>query len=369
MSDSEQTRPTRIPAVLCLAAGPSQLVVIEKARQLGYAVIAVDRDGQAPGLAHCDEKILASTYEAGPIIRQLRPLLTTYQVEGVINRSAGPPVVTAAALCRELGLPAPAPDAAATISDKSRLLQACRSARIPVPRCQAVSAWDQVDQARITYPCVVKPALSLVGKSGITVVRQAEDLAAACAAALNVSQNGRINLEEFLPGGDVSLTALVEQGTVHPIVLKDELTRVMPDGGIRFGGVAVPSVFSERPEAAAILRLAGQVVAEFRLERTVLNLSCRCEPDGQPRLIEIHLDLGGDVFYESLAPAGTSTDILGRMIGFLAGRPTDFTTPEFQPTALIFAPDAAPGPARSHTIVQAGSRAELTRKIARRLNS
>lgn len=369
MTRTNQSSATGIPAILCLAAGASQLVVIEKARQLGYAVIAVDRDPQAPGFICCDAAIQASTYEAEPILAQLPPLLETYHLQGVINRSSGLPVITAAKICRSLGLPGPDPTVAATLTDKSRLIPACRSVGIPVPWCRSGAALDRMDLTRISYPCVVKPAISLVGKSGITVVKKAGDLPNAFAAALAVSLNQQVNLEEFLPGGDVSLVALVGAGTVHPLVLKDELTAVRPDGGIRFAGVAVPSVFSDDAAADRILALAEQVVTAFRLRNTVLNLSCRCEPGGTPRLIEIHLDLGGDLFYESLAPAATETDLLGLMIEFLTGRTTNFPQPEFSPTALVFDQTAEQKPGRPYTIVNATTRQDLANRITAQINS
>ncbi len=369
MTDISKNPASKIPAVLCLAAGSSQVVVINKSRQLGYAVIAVDRNPDAPGFSECAEKIVASTYESGPIITALDPLLARYDVVGVINRSSGLPVIAAAEICQALGLPSPTPTAAATITDKARLMAACRDAGIDAPICQSVCSGEKIDDASITYPCVVKPAISLVGKSGITVVKQASDLTAAVAEAERTSLNGKVNIEEFLPGSDVSLTALVADGKIQPIVLKDELTGITPDGRIRFDGVAVPSVFSGQEEENKILKLAQQLVAEFSLGKTVINVSCRCEPGGRPKLIEVHLDLGGDAFYEGLVPQSTTTDILGLLIDFLAGATTEFPTPKFTPTALVFAPGSEPQPGRPYSVLKADTGQDLATRISAWLNS
>lgn len=184
-----------------------------------------------------------------------------------------------------------------------------------------------------------------------------------------MSLNGKVNLEEFLPGHDVSLTALVADRNIHQIVLKDELTSILPNGRIQFDGVAVPSRFSGTAAEAAIQQLARQVVDTFALERTVLNLSCRCAEGGQPKLIEIHLDLGGDEFYEGLAPESTTADLLGLIIEFLAGRVTEYPILEFRPAALVFEPAASQGPGRPYTILKAATRPGLERKIAQRLSS
>ena len=48
--------PTSLPlGVVCLAGGKSQLIVVQKAKELGYAVLAVDRNPNAPCFALSDE--------------------------------------------------------------------------------------------------------------------------------------------------------------------------------------------------------------------------------------------------------------------------------------------------------------------------
>lgn len=330
----------RPEAVLCMAAGQSQLVVARKARELGYAVIGVDRNPEAPAFALCDEVIVASTYEAGPIVQALGELLPAYRLVGVLNRSSGFPVITTAEICAAFGLPGPTPVAAETLTSKSLLMAACREAGIRAPEAISLAEAEEPDAARVRFPCVVKPALSLVGKSGVRVVEELADLAGALAEARAVSLNGLVNIEQWVPGRDLSLLAVIEKGRVHPIVLRDELNRVQPDGGILFRGIAAPSLFSGKAEEGRVLELAGQVARVFDLDRTAISLSCRCEPGGQPVLIETHLDLGGDLFFEGLLPACTSSDVLGLMIRFLTGATDRLPVLDFQPAALVFTPGA-----------------------------
>ena len=85
-------KPGKPRAVICLAAGKSQLVVIRKAKELGFSVIAVDRNPAAPGFQLADERIIASTYESVPILSELDRFINEYDIAGVVNRSSGPPV-------------------------------------------------------------------------------------------------------------------------------------------------------------------------------------------------------------------------------------------------------------------------------------
>ena len=58
-------------ALICLAAGKSQLPVIEKAKSLGYTIVAIDRNREADGFKYADYKIYKSTYDADEIIKEL----------------------------------------------------------------------------------------------------------------------------------------------------------------------------------------------------------------------------------------------------------------------------------------------------------
>lgn len=350
-------------AVVCLAAGPAQIPVIRKAQELGYQVIAVDRDPEAPGLAQADRQILASTYESQPIIDQLRDLSLDGELRGVINRSSGIPVLTAAAISQAFNLPSPTPAVAEQLTSKSSLLETCRQGGIAVPSFQSLAAHEAPDQEAISFPCVVKPAISLVGKSGIHLVKNPAQLPAALAAARRASMNGWVNIEEFVPGSDVSLVAVVADEKVYPLLWKDELNSFQSDGTVQFAGVAVPSVYAGRPEAEKILRMAEKLAQHLPLGRTVLNLSCRCEPGGDPVITEVHLDLGGDHFFEGLLPHCTTDDMLGNLIRFLTGSRATLPQINLQPTALVFSEDDHGSPTRPFTIIKASSRAELSRLL------
>ena len=307
-----------------------------------------------------------STYEAKPIIDKLHFLKDKYKLIGIINRSSGVPVVTAAKICQAFMLPGTSPDSAAIVTDKSRLMKACKEYGIAAPVCQSVSSLAEIDKSSLYFPCVVKPALSLVGKSGVCVVSDSDELPAAFGAACLAGMNGIVNIEEYVPGHDLSLLAVVIENRLHSIILRDELNVVTETGCIRFNGIAVPSVFSGQAEEIRVIELAQQVVERFGLDRTAINMSCRCETRGTPKLIEIHLDIGGDLFYEALVPKSTHEDVLGIVIKALAGDLTDVVEVNFTPAALLFEGENAPIPKRSYIVLTASDRGTLETEISKR---
>ena len=350
------------PAIICLAAGHSQLIVIKKAKPLGLCVIAVDRNPESPGFKCADEIIIQSTYESGPIIQHLKALQGCYKLIGVINRASGPPVVTAAEICSEFNLPGVTPESARHILDKSMLMRLSEEHGIDVPACQSVSAIDQIDRSRIKFPCVFKPAISIVGKSGVRIVNDEASIPKVFVTAREAAINGVVNIEEYVPGRNISLMAVVRKGQLCPITLLDELNSVDDAGRLSGVGFAVPSVFSGRIEESYIIELAEKIIDVFNINTSAFNMSCRCDVGGKPKLIEIHLDLGGDLILDALLPASSSADVLGFLIRSLtADSPSENW--DFSPAAVIYNEGDGLVSERPFRVIHAPDRESLEYKI------
>ena len=313
-----------------------QLPIVRAAGALGFAVIGVDRDPDAPAFSFCDARVVASTHDPEATLAGLLPLRADHDVRGVLVRSAGPPVVTAAEVGRAFGVPGVPPASARTIVDKERFLAACAEAGLPAPAARSGEALADLDLTKIGFPCVVKPALGLVGKRAVRMVSDPRALPEAFEAARQASVTGRVNVEAWVPGYDVGLVSVVRGGALHPITLIDEWNDVDTEGSIRPRGVSTPSRFSGTPTEARLLALAEQVIAHFQLDTTALMMACRLRPDGSPILTEIHLDLGGDRILDDLLPASSACDVILHLVSMLSGHPTEPLDGLFQPAGIVF---------------------------------
>ncbi len=329
-------RPHERPrAVVCLAAGASQRPVIARARSLGLRVVAVDRDPGAPGLVEADEHIDESTHDPEAVAAAIGSLRDRYDFTGVLNRSAGPPVVTAAVVSERLGLPGVAPGQARAVIHKAQFLDACRAAGLPVPAGFAAGSYREVERARPELPCVVRPSLAMVGKQAVRLVSSRPALRAAFREARAVSLDGRVRVETFVPGCDVGLVAYARAGRLHPVTLIDEINGLDCDGHVRPLGVAAPSRFSKTPLARELVEIAERVVAAFGIDTSPVMLAFRAG-DEAPRIVELHLDLGGDGILDTLLPAATRIDVLAGLVQALSGGPDLPAEVEVAPAAVVF---------------------------------
>ena len=346
-------------AVICLGTGKSQIPVIQAAKKIGLTVIGVDRDEQSPGCRYCEECINHSTHDADPILNAVYNLRREYDIIGILNRSSGPPVVTAAYLAAFLGLDGVPPESAEIAVDKSRLMAFCRVHGIDAPRCLSIDSLDKPQVKTIMFPAVVKPALSAVGKDGVMRVPNEKSFPAAFNAAQAVSLTGLVNVEEWVAGQDITLMAMVQKGKLYPVVLLDELNGLTDHQQVYGMGFAVPSRFWQTPVFKQICHLAQKVVEKLSLTNTPLNLSCRCDGRNSPRLIEIHLDMGGDLILDELLPASTSFDVLAYICRMLVH---DYPWPMeavFKPRAVLYQKGDGLVTDRPFTLVSGNSREEL----------
>ena len=281
-------------AVICLAAGKSQEPVIAKAKTLGYVVVAIDRDKESPGFQYADIKIYQSTYNSDAIIKELELLKDEYRWIGVLNRSSGPPVITAAKICEYFNIPGVPIESAKNLVNKDKLRESCLKYGIPSPTYKIYSTNEREIVFCNKFPIVVKPALSLIGKSGISVARSENELKSSINYAINNTINKKIIVEEFLKGPDLTFVSFVRDGKLCPICLLDEINIEQEDGSIIGKGYKTHSR-SENDWMSQANKISQQIMSIFKIERSAFMVSFRVDSKNNLKLIEVHLDLGGDL--------------------------------------------------------------------------
>ncbi len=195
--------------------------------------------------------------------------------------------IIAAAASEVLGLPHNAPEAVAAAGNKHVMRTALRDAGLASPHFFVAALDDGVEAAlrKASYPCVLKP-LTLSASRG--VIRADDDAAFEAAfhriAAILRPASDNILIEDYIPGAEVALEALVEDGRLRTLALFDkpdplegpffeETIYVTPS---RLADTVQRAISDTAAGAAAALGLRdGPIHAELRL------------PPGDPVVIDI----------------------------------------------------------------------------------
>jgi len=322
-------------AVICIAAGRFQLPVILKAKSLGYTIVAIDQNKDAPGFEHADHKIFKSTYDAEQIVTELEKLDNKLKWVGVINRSSGPPVISAAKICKHFNLPGVPVESAQSLINKDQMRIACSKKNIPIPNYNIYEVNNCNSVSSDLLPIVAKPALSLIGKSGVSVIRSKDKIEPSIRYAADNTINNKILLEEFLQGPDFSLISFVNDGQLFPICLLEEINIEKKDGTISAKGYKTcDSGLNNWTQQAH--HIAHNIISEFNIQRSALMISFRSDSNKNLKLIDVHLDIGGDLMIEAFYPKAFNFDFLKLAVEMAVGVSRGPLDIKVKPTAIFY---------------------------------
>jgi biotin carboxylase len=334
----------RRPRLLVLGAGPAQLGLLEAARARNLFVIAVDRDPGAPGFALADRRAIISTEDE----RGIERLAHAERIHGVIAPGIDWPVGIAARVAAKVRVPHPLePPVAVLAVNKGRQRERLEQAGVAQPRWRLVS----VPGGRVPLPCVVK-APDRQGQRGLSVVREAAELAPAIEAAVAASRNGGALVEELVEGPEVTVNAFSVDGEFVPLTVTDRLTAEPPAFG-----VALAHVWPSRADHGAAAEVARAAVSALGIENGPTYTQVRMASDGA-KVMEVAARLGGGHDAE-LCEAAVGVDLNGLALDAALGQHVDAPRPAPQvggaTTAFLVPP---PGELVDHLGVEEARNAE-----------
>jgi biotin carboxylase len=300
--------------LLVLGAGPAQLGLLRRARELGCLVIACDRDPGAPGFRYAVRRaILSAENETG-----IERLARVEAVQGLIAPGIDWPVAIAARIASRLRLPHPLePETAAATVSKLRQRARFTEAGVPQPRWQLVRSSEE--ELQIDPPCVVKPP-DRQGQRGLSFVDDAAGMPGAIELAIGASRGGACLVEELVEGPEITVNGFSATGVFHPLTITDRLTAEPPAFGVALAH-AWPSVAATQACTEAA-RAAAEAVG-VREGPTYTQL--RVDADG-PRVLELAARLGGGHDAE-LCQAALGVDLNGLALAAALGEPGEMPVP------------------------------------------
>ncbi|HUX13731.1 MAG TPA: ATP-grasp domain-containing protein, partial [Spirochaetia bacterium] len=189
-----------------------QLPAIRIAKRKGWFVHVADGNPACPGASIADSFLPIDLKDSERLLdaaRSAEPRITGVFTAGT-DFSAN-----VARIGEALGLAGTSYESALNASDKARMRRCFAAAGVPSPRFVEFSQSDDpvVSPQGLTYPLVVKPVDNM-GARGVRRVDSPDDLAAAVQSAIEFSRTQRAIVEEFIPGNEYSIDAIVYQGEI-----------------------------------------------------------------------------------------------------------------------------------------------------------
>ncbi len=306
--------------ILIVSGGREAVPIIERAIARGLYVIVSDGDEHAPGLAIAHEALVASTYDAETTLRLARRVHEKNPIHGVLAAASDVPL-TVATVASGLGLAGPSLETARIASDKFLMKEALRKAGVAVPWYAMVGSPDELRTLMKAQrpPLVIKPVDSR-GARGVVRVTEDIDPAWAFHEARRNSPRGRVMVEEWVDGMQVSTESVVAGGEVATPGLSERnyeyLDRFAPYVIENGGDLPAPLSPEQREAIDRVILTASSAIglSDWTLKGDLVMTS-----DG-PVVIEVAPRLSGGFFCTHTIPLSSGVSIVDAALLLALGR-------------------------------------------------
>lgn len=310
---------------MVLAAGLLQIDVIEKAKSMGYYVLAVDGNPKAPGFNVADKAICADIVNEETMLKIARD----EHVDGVIHPCSEVSMAVMGRINDELGLSGISREQAICATNKHLMRKAFEKGNAPSPKSilaqDAEDAWSRL-QNEFDTDAILKPSRNSGSRGIAKVSRNMDkgDFIRAYDEALSESRDHSVLIEQFIEGPEFSIEMIVWQGEIHVLTVTDKKTTGAPHF-VELGHNQ-PSCFSDTD----VETLKAAAVAGVRA-LGVNNCACHAEAklmNGKAYLMEVGARLGGDFISTELTHLSTGIDMVAAAIDVALGVEPDLSAKE-----------------------------------------
>ena len=306
--------------IMILGASILQLPAIEKAKEMGLAVIAVDMNPEAVGFSVDDVvKEVISTIDTEAVLEAAK----RHQIDGIMTLASDMPMQTVAVVSEALGLVGVSRDTALKATNKAFMRDTLKEAGVSVPmyfRVKGKEAFiEAVEKVKAAgYKCIVKPADNS-GSRGVDLLKDDSNIDAAYDYTVKFSRGGEIVVEEFMEGPEVSVETLAVDGDVHVIQITDKLTTGAPYF-VEMGHTQPSRLAKDvRQRISEVAIAANKAIG---ISNGPSHTEIKVTKDG-PKIVELGARLGGDCITTHLVPLSTGVNMVDASIRIALGEKPD----------------------------------------------
>ena len=315
--------------ILIIGASILQLPAIKRAKGMGLTVGVVDYNSKAVGIPFANEYYNVSTIDREGILAVAKE----FQPDGIMTMATDMPMRTIAYVCKKIGLNSISEECAFNCTDKIEMIKRFKAHNVPSP--MYAEADRESDLSAVLegfgFPLIMKPADNS-GSRGVVKVESLQECKDNLEYVLRSSRNGKIIIEEFMQGPEVSVEVFAVKGKAHVLQITDKLTTGAPH--FVEMGHSQPSTL-EKSVKAAIESVAQQAVTAVGLVDGPAHLEMIITSSG-PKMVEMGARMGGDCITSHLVPLSTGIDMTEQTINCALGLPVDLEPKISKSSAIRF---------------------------------
>lgn len=303
---------------MIVGASVLQLPAILKAKEMGLHVAVVDYNPLAVGIPYADKFYNASTMDEEAVLAAAED----FQPDGIVTLATDMPMRGVAKTSDKLHLHSINYETAVKATDKYEMIKAFKACGVPSPWYFNVDTLEELKalEGKVTFPCIIKPTDN-AGSHGVAKVNSYEELVANYEYSHSCSRHGKVIIEEYLDGPEVSVEVMVVNEKVHILQITDKITTGAPHfvemGHTQPSRLPIDAQQQIREVAEAACKAIG-------IDKGPAHVEMKVTPRG-PVMIELGARMGGDNITTHLVPLSTGIDMVGSTIKVALGEEPDIT--------------------------------------------
>lgn len=313
--------------LLVFGAAEFQIPLIKRASEQGIHTCVLDINPRAEGCKYADQFFVCSLKDYEKALR----IAQDYKPDGITAGMCDVAVLSVAKIARELGLPGIDPKIALKSTNKYEMIKAFTTAGVPCPKYQYYEANDKLTiDENLTFPIIAKP-IDMAGSRGINLIKTQEDLPKGISASIAASDSGKIVLEEFMVGPEVSVEIVVKDNEPYVLQITDKITSGAPHF-VELGH-SQPSTLPDSIKEN-ISDVACQAVRSLEIKDAIVHAEIIITENG-PKMVELGARMGGDGIHQQLIKLSTGIDLPELAIKIAMGQEFDIPKEVFNMHSMI----------------------------------
>ena len=303
--------------IFILGASMLQVPAIQKAKEKGLYVYALDYDPEAAGIAYADEFLCISTIDKDKVLQAARE----YRPDYIITSTSDMPVRTVAWVNEQLGRENDiAPEDAVCATDKAAMRRRMQEEGVPIPEFHVICSAQELKKIAglMGERFIIKPADNAASRGVYLIDKKDQpDYDKIYDFAHQYSRSGEVLIEEFMTGPEVSVESFTVEDETHILTITDKKVTEIPFF-VETGHTEPSRLSAEIQED--IKRVAAGAIRALHLHNGPTHTEIKVTPGGA-KLVEIAARLGGDFITSRLVPLSTGIDMIDCCISQTLGEP------------------------------------------------
>lgn len=301
---------------MIVGASVLQLPAILKAKEMGLYVGVADYNPEAIGVQYADEFFNASTMDEDAVLKAA----VEFKPDGIMTLATDMPMRGVSKASDKLHLHSISYETSFRATDKYEMIKAFKAYGVPSPWYFDINSYADLKalQGKVVFPCIIKPTDN-AGSHGVAKVNDFDELLTSYDYSHSCSRHGKVIVEEYLDGPEVSVEVMVVKGQVHILQITDKITTGAPHF-VEMGHTQ-PSRLPEKTQRE-IREVAEAACMSLGLDKGPAHVEMRVTSRG-PVMIELGARMGGDNITTHLVPLSTGIDMVGATIRVALGEEPD----------------------------------------------